>query len=168
MKAKKSYSLYLIILIDKYNKLYDDEALRDRLILEAKRKWDITRKDFNGWNNYVIKRHPQSKWESTEYKEIKKNPDLLDLYNFISKMNEKAKDMGYLDNRVQSTFLPFIRKGTAESMAWDFSLSAVKNFGARLTARADDIGYGSINEITGATENAIPKYYTFDFSADTE
>ena len=83
-------------------------------------------------------------------------------------MNEKAKDVGYLDNRVQSTFLPFIRKGTAESMAWDFSLSAVKNFGARLTARADDIGYGSINEITGATENAIPKYYTFDFSADSE
>jgi len=154
--------------IDKYNKLYDDEALRDRLILEAKRKWDIGRNDFNGWNNYVIKRHPQSKWESTEYKEIKKNPDLLELYNFISKMNEKAKDIGYLDNRVQSTFLPFIRKGTAESMAWDFSLSAVKNFGARLTARADDIGYGSINEITGATENAIPKYYTFDFSADSE
>ena len=50
----------------------------------------------------------------------------------------------------------FVRKGTAEGMAWDFSLSAnVKNFGGRLTARVDDIGYGSINEITGATENSI-------------
>ena len=154
--------------IDKYNKLYDDESLRNKLILEAKRKWDISRQDFNGCNNYVIKRHPLAKWESAEYKEIKKNPDLLALYDFISKMNQKARDMGYLDNRIQSTFLPFVRKGTAEGMAWDFGLSAVKNFGGRLTARVDDIGYGSINEITGATENSIPKYYTFDFTADTE
>ena len=165
---KKEANAILQREIDKYNKLYDDESLRNKLILEAKRKWDITRQDFNGWNNYVIKRHPLAKWESAEYKEIKKNPDLLALYEFISKMNQKARDMGYLDNRIQSTFLPFVRKGTAEGMAWDFSLSAVKNFGARLTARVDDIGYGSINEITGATENAIPKYYTFDFTADTE
>ena len=83
--------------IDKYNKLYDDESLRNKLILEAKRKWDISRQDFNGWNNYVIKRHPLAKWESAEYKEIKKNPDLLALYDFISKMNQKARDMGHLD-----------------------------------------------------------------------
>ena len=165
---KKEANAILKREIDKYNKLYDDESLRNKLTLEAKRKWDITRKDFNGWNNYVIKRHPLAKWESKEYLQIKQNPDLLALYNFMSKINRKATDVGYLDNRIQSTFLPFIRKGTAEGMAWDFSLSAVKNFGGRLTARVDDIGYGSINEITGATENAIPKYYTYDFTQDNE
>ena len=165
---KKEASEILNRELDKYNKLYDDESLRNKLILEAKRKWDITRKDFNGWNNYVIKRHPLAKWESKEYLQVKQDPDLLALYNFMSKINRKATEVGYLDNRIQSTFLPFIRKGTAEGMAWDFSLSAVKNFGGRLTARVDDIGYGSINEITGATENAIPKYYTYDFTQDNE
>ena len=154
--------------IDKYNKLYDDESLRNKLILEAKRKWDITRQDFNGWNNYVIKRHPLAKWESAEYKQIKQNPDLLALYNFIAKINEKAKDVGYLDNRIQSTFLPFVRKGTAEGLAWNMNVSALLNWAGKLTARADDLGYGSINELTGATENAIPKYYTYDFTQDPD
>tara|TARA_R100000742_G_C4279688_1_gene105374 strand:- start:5402 stop:10270 length:4869 start_codon:yes stop_codon:yes gene_type:complete len=154
--------------IEKYNKLYDDESLRNKLILEAKRKWDITRQDFNGWNNYVIKRHPLAKWESAEYKQIKQNPDLLALYNFIAKINEKAKDVGYLDNRIQSTFLPFVRKGTAEGLAWNMNVSALLNWAGKLTARADDLGYGSINELTGATENAIPKYYTYDFTQDPD
>ena len=150
--------------IDKYNKIYDDEQLRNKLILEAKRKWDITRNDFNGWANYVVKRHPQSKHESKEYLDIKKDPILFDLYNFLIKINNKARDVGYLQNRIASTFLPFVRKGTAESMAWNFNLRAVSNFADRLRARVDDVGYGSINEITGETENAIPIYYTRDFT----
>jgi hypothetical protein len=52
----------------------------------------------------------------------------------------------------------------AESLAWDFSLSAVKNFGTNLTVNADDVGYGSVNELTGELENSIPKYYTYDFT----
>ena len=42
------------------------------------RQYDITRKDFNGGDNYIIKRHPSSKWYSEEYKEIEKDPELAD------------------------------------------------------------------------------------------
>jgi len=151
--------------ISKLKRMYDeDEDLREKLIYEEQRKWDISREDFNGFNNYVIKRHPLAKWESEDYKRIKKDADLLSLYNFITKMNSKAKDAGYISNKVSSTFLPFVRKGMAESLAWDFSLSAIKNFGTNLTVNADDVGYGSVNELTGELENSIPKYYTYDFT----
>ena len=150
--------------IDRINKTYEEGELKEKLILEEQRKWDISRSDFTGWNNYILKRHPLEKWESKEYIELKKDKDLLNLYNFISGINQKAKDVGYINNAVQSTFLPFVRKSMAESLAWDFSLSAISNFGANLTTRADDIGYGSINELTNELENSIPKYYTTDFT----
>lgn len=151
--------------IERIKKLHDEnEELMERLILEEKQKWDIDRKDFIGWTNYIIKRHPLPKWKSEQYKQLEKDPDLLELYNFISEMNQKAKSSGYISNKVASTFLPFIRKGMAESLAWDFDLSAVMNFGKNLQIQADDVGYGQTNELTGELENAIPKYYTYDFT----
>jgi hypothetical protein len=151
--------------IERIKKLHDDDAdLMERLILEEQRKWNIDRKDFIGWNNYIIKRHPLTKWYSEEYKSLLKDPELLELYNFISEMNQKAKSSGYIGNQVASTFLPFVRKGMAESLAWDFDLSAVMNFGKNLQIQADDVGFGQVNELTGELENAIPKYYTYDFT----
>jgi hypothetical protein len=154
--------------LKRIDKTYDDGELKEKLMEDERRKWDVNRPDFNGWSNYVIKRHPLEKWESQEYINLKKDPELFQLYNFISAINSKAKDVGYIDNRVQSTFLPFIRKSMAESLAWDFSLSAINNFSANLSARADDVGYGSINELTGELENSIPKYYTTDFTKTEE
>ena len=151
--------------IERIKKLHDDDVdLMERLILEEQRKWDIDRKDFVGWNNYIVKRHPLTKWYSEEYKNLLKDPDLLELYNFISEMNQKAKSSGYISNQAASTFLPFVRKSMAESLAWDFDLSAVMNFGKNLQIQADDVGYGQVNELTGELENAIPKYYTYDFT----
>ena len=137
---------------------------KERYILEAQRLWDIDREDFNGFNNYVIKRHPKDEWFSEEYLEIQKDPDLLALYNFITKYNEKAKDIGYINNMVAKNFLPFIRKSMAEQLVWDNKLSVMSNFYGSLQARTDDTGYGNINEITGELQNGIPKYYTYDFT----
>lgn len=151
--------------IARIEKLHDDDPeLMERLILEEKRKWDIDRKDFTGWNNYIIKRHPLEKWYSQEYKELLKDPELLELYNFISEINQKAKSAGYISNQVSSTFLPFVRKSMAESLAWDFDLSAIMNFGENLKIQAGEAGYGQVNELTGELENAIPRYYTYDFT----
>ena len=151
--------------IERIEKLHDDNPdLMERLIREEKEKWDIDNKNFIGWNNYIIKRHPLAKWESNEYKELKKDNDLMELYNFILEMNSKAKESGYIANKVASTFLPFVRKSMAESLAWDFDVSAVMNFGKNLTIQTEDVGYGQINELTGELENSIPKYYTYDFT----
>jgi len=142
----------------------EEQETREELILQEKQRWDITRKDFNGWDNYIIKRHPKDTWLSDEYKNIAKDPNLLELYNFITNFNQKAKEVGYIENKVASVFLPFVRKSMAESLAWDGSLSAIQNFSNNLQLKADDVGFGKFNEITGELENSIPKYYTYDFT----
>jgi len=161
--------------LDKIKKDHkDDDELRAKLMLEERKQLDITRKDFTGWNNYIIKRHPvtktnangkvESKWFSEEYKNIEKDPDLLELFNFVHKMNDQAADAGYIQNKIQSTFLPFIRKSMAENLSWNFSISSVMDFGSSLSVRAEDVGFGSVNSLTGEMEYSIPKYYTYDFS----
>jgi hypothetical protein len=137
---------------------------KEKAISQESRKYDITRKDFNGWNNYVIKRHPASKWESADYKKIKSDPELFALYNFISKINKKANEEGFIQNSVSSFFLPFVRKTMAESLVWDGKLSVMDNFYQSLKINPDDVGYGKFDEITGKMENSIPKYYTYDFT----
>ncbi len=142
-----------------------EEAIRDAEIKKIKRQYDIDRQDFNGWNNYVLKRHPQDKWLSEEYITISKDQDLLDLYNFIVRFNEeKAKEVGYIQNTSAKTFLPFIRKTMAEEMAFDNAISPIKRAQEALELKAEDTGYGRINAVTGELENGIPKYYTHDFS----
>ena len=148
---------------EKTGNLYYPKYIQEQ-ILEAKRKWDIEREDFNGFNNYIVKRHPLPKWESKEYIALKKDKPLFDMYNFITRINEKANQIGYISNQVGMTFLPFVRKGTAEQLAWDMTISPVKQFANALAVQADDVGYGNINELTNEVENGIPKYYTYDFT----
>ena len=148
---------------EKTGNLYYPKYIQEQ-ILETSRKWDIEREDFNGFNNYVVKRHPLPKWESEEYIALKKDKPLFDLYNFITRINKKANEIGYISNMVGMVFLPFVRKGTAEQLAWDMTISPVKQFANALAVQADDVGYGNINELTNEVENGIPKYYTYDFT----
>jgi hypothetical protein len=141
-----------------------EQDQREKYILEAKKELDIDHPEFNGWKNYIIKRHPLNKWYSQEYKNILANPDLLELYNFIVKFNEKANDIGYIQNQVSKTFLPFIRKSMAEQLVWDNKLSVMDNFYKSLQLNPEDVGYGEFNKVTGELENSIPKYYTYDFT----
>lgn len=142
----------------------EEELTRISEIKKIEQQYDIERKDFNGWNNYVIKRHPLPKWYSEEYKNILKDDSLLELYNFIVKFNEKAKDVGYINNNIAKVFLPFVRKTMAEQLAFDGTISPVMKFQQELELKAEDTGYGNINEVTGELENSIPKYYTHDFT----
>ena len=143
---------------------YTDANLIDKLIIEEEKKYNINDIDFNGFSNNIIKKHPKDDWISEEYIKIQEDKDLFELYTFISETNQKANEIGYIQNKVKNTFLPFIRKGFAESIAWDFSLSAVKRLTDDLTVRPDDIGYGAIDDLTKEVVNTIPKYYTHDFS----
>jgi hypothetical protein len=140
------------------------KAMKKKLIEEVLQKYDITRAGFTGGDNYIIKRHPLPKWYSKEYLEIEKDADLAALYRFVTEFNDKAKDIGYIENSVSKTFLPFVRKSMAEQISFEGILSVMDNFGNSLKMKVDDVGYGNINKITGELENSIPKYYTHDFS----
>lgn len=140
------------------------EGIKDSEIIKVRRQFDIERIDFNGWDNYILKRHPLEKWLSEEYKTIAKDADLLELYNFIVGFNDKAKDIGYIQNTAAKTFIPFVRKTMAEELSFDNSISPIQRLQDAVELRADDVGYGSINQVTGELENGIPKYYTYDFT----
>lgn len=142
----------------------DQTTRRDIEIDKVKRLYDIDYFGFNGWTNTLLFKYPLDKWLSKEYKEISKNPDLLELYNFIVEYNEEAKNIGYLQNNYYSTFLPFLRKGMAEQLSWDQSISPVRNFQKAFELNPEDIGYGERDVITGELINTIPKYFTYDFT----
>lgn len=146
--------------IDKANQLIE------RLIEQEKKKWDLYHPEFNGFDNYVIKRHPLEKWKSNEYKEIEKDADLLELFNFIHSVNNEASDIGYINNKIATTFLPYIRKGMAESLAWDFTLPPISNWSDALTIEQDAMGYGKYNQLSGEFENGLPKYFTQDITKE--
>jgi hypothetical protein len=161
--------------IERNNLGKDDEAVKRRkyLIEKESRKWDIDRADFNGFNNYVIKRHPLEKWYSQEYKNIKNDPSLVKLYNFIEKLNNIAAEEGYISNMIRKTFLPFIVKTMAEEVAFDGINSGIANFynnlgklGDDLRISTKDVGLGEINQFTQQIENGIPRYYTKDFTKE--
>lgn len=150
------------------SKYASNQDLVQMMIDDEQQKWDIDRKDFNGWSNYILARHPKDKWFSEEYKQLQKDPELLELYNFISEVNNRAKEVGYIQNKVASTFLPFVKKSFAENLAWNFDISQVMNLGNELSIDASTIGYGSINQLTGEMEHSIPRYYTYDFTKEEE
>jgi hypothetical protein len=147
-----------------------EEEYQDMMdeITDVQNEFDTSRNDFSGYDNYVLKRHPKDIWLSDEYKAIDGDPDLKDLYSFIQKVNKISKEVGYIDNTVASTFLPFLRKSMAEEFAFTNPLSAISNFnkqiGNELSINKADVGWGNINEVTGELENSIPKYYTYDFT----
>ncbi len=66
----------------------EEEAIRDRERTKIRKLYDIDRKDFNGWNNYILQKHPKDKWISEEYRVIEKDADLLELYNFVINFNK--------------------------------------------------------------------------------
>ena len=127
-------------------------------------KWDINKPNFRGFSNRILKKHPALHWESKEYLELKKDPELFELYQFISKINTISADVGYIQNGLVATFLPFVRKGMAEGIAWGMTGTNINSWLEKLSVRADDVGFGKINEISGELENGIPKYFTTDFS----
>ena len=138
-------------------------AKKKQLSEQVIRQYDITRKDFDGGNNYIIKRHPLPKWYSEEYKEIEKDEDLRELYKFISEFNEVATEAGYIENNITKTFLPFVRKTMAEGLAWDNVISAIGKFGDSLSIDPNQPG-ANIDAITGEVQNSIPRYFTYDFT----
>ncbi len=142
----------------------EEQEQKDKYIDQAKKELDIDYEGFIGWNNYIIKRHPLAKWYSQEYKAVMADPELLELYNFVVNFNQKANEVGYIQNQVSKTFLPFIRKSMAEQMVWDNKLSVMDNMYKSLQMNPDDVGYGEYNKVTGELENSIPKYYTYDFT----
>lgn len=143
----------------------NDDEKREAAILRVERAWDVDNPQFNGWKqNYLLQKYPLDKWYSDEYKAIQADPELKELYEYIENLNQEASSVGFIEKRIMDSFLPFIKKTVAEKVIEGNVLAPLTNFYDSLKMNPEDVGYGMYDEMTGKLVNAIPKYYTYDFS----
>lgn len=125
-------------------------------------EYNIDSPSFNGWGNFIMKRHikDRAKWYTKEYKDIVNTP-LEELYKLHQEMNKFATDIGYLQGRGGRTFTPFLRKTLTDKMIWGGNVSLVQDWIDDLSVSQNPNVYGETDE-NGNIIPTIPKYYTSD------
>lgn len=137
-----------------------DNELREKAIEDFKSKYDLDRLSSFSKANAYLKRFPNEEQHSAEYKELSKDPYVLELYNRIHELNYKAHDIGMLGT-YWSTFFPQIRKGFVESIAFGGDLkSAWQSVKSGFISEAGDRGY--IDPTTGEPQRKISAKYIYD------
>jgi hypothetical protein len=149
----------------------DNQEENNRRLSNWKKKFDINDPDFFGYDNFIIKKTLKKElWETTEFKKIKENKSLYELWKFWNELNKRSFSSGFLDHRHNTRFLPFILGTTLErTLGGDVnSLKALKgSIADRFSTAADeDMKYSAIDEETGEQKKSIPKFYTQDLSVE--
>lgn len=123
---------------------------------------------FSQDNYYVMRKFPNKKWITEEFKELQKNEPALKFYNFIRKINEKAKEVGYLQKESVRGFLPYIYKSFSEKLANGGTLSFSDWLTNSLTIDENVAGYGDFNELSGRIEDNLPRYFVREIEDESQ
>lgn len=131
-------------------------------------KYDLKTKTSNGWllYNEARKFPKREKWESTEWKELNKpdNSPAKAFYEYIVERNKYYAEIGYLQGKAARKFLPWLRKGFIEGLAFDGATRGVgEQFLRNISLDEAEAGYGQTDPTTGELINVVPKYFTKDF-----
>ena len=185
--AKKDKQFFLNNLdIDKYNTLMeefinksvdtinktefspvesDDIARKKFEIEKIKNAVNINISTFNGYNDYNFRRlFRQAMLEEKNYSADYKNmsPAAKDLWDFMVALNQKAINMGYLQNKGLS-FFPLMEASSIQRlMQTDSLLSEGKDlFKDSYTVKINERqGLSKIDPETGQVERVIPRMFT--------
>ena len=100
----------------------------------------------------------EDKWESKEFKELKKDPVDLEIYNYFKALNQKGIALGYLDNQGEATFIPFEVRSTDIAKS---PLSYLKGYLFDKYAEENEkYDVVKINPLTGQEELSLKRPYT--------
>jgi hypothetical protein len=136
-------------------------------ISQMKRKYDISNKTGAGWFQYnLINKHPNTSWETAQWKELQKTPAAKAFYDYIIEKNNEYADLGYIQKGEARTFLPFVRKGVLEKIIFGGKISVGEQFLRSISIDEGDVGFGKFDPITGRPVNVIPKYFTREIDGD--
>jgi hypothetical protein len=144
-----------------------DDAEKTYRISKLKDSLDITRPTFNGYKDYkfgelVKKTLIEEGHYSEEYAQMAKSQASLDLWNFITALNDEAAALGFITNQGTS-FLPLIEATVLEKLAQskDLALTSKDIFTDLYTVRVDEEQtYSATDKETGEIRKQIPKYFT--------
>ena len=131
-------------------------------------KYDLKTRTSNGWLIYdEVKKFPRrEKWESAEWKELNKpeNAPAKAFYDYIVERNKYYAEIGYLEGKAARKFLPWVRKGFIEGLAFDGATRGMgEQFLRNISLDEAEAGYGQTDPTTGELINVVPKYFTKDF-----
>jgi hypothetical protein len=153
---------------------------------ERKKEWELNKmkKAYNtssttsaGWLQYnFIKRFPKvEKWQSQEWKELFKkdaagnyvNKPAVDLYNYIRKVNDDYRSIGYLGRGEERVFLPWVRKSLVETLMSGGRVNLFEQFLKSISVDPNsEVGLGKMDQYTGKPIDEIPKYFTTEIKED--
>lgn len=144
-----------------------DSDIREYRITKLRDSLDINRESFNGYQGYqfayifnrVMKEEDHY---SDEYKQVAKNPAALKMWEFYTKLNQMAREMGYIDRKGLS-FFPLVEATIIDKFAQtsDVKFQTKDLFKDLYTTRDyEDIAFSKIDPETGRLKKSIPKYFT--------
>ena len=167
--AKRYIDTNLKVLDETKYSLDNEEDTRIREIKKAalRNSIDINRDKFNGYTNYeFIRMYKQSLIEeghySKEYEQMAKNEAALNMWNFLTALNQKGKDLGYLEDKGIS-FFPLIEATTLQKFGQTSNLlDETKDFfkGLYSTRINEEQNFSKTDPETGEVRKQIPKYFT--------
>lgn len=141
-------------------------AQKEFRIKKLKDSLDINRPTFNGYEGYAFSYlfNQVMKEEghySKEYEQMRKSEAALAMWNFFTALNQKAKDLGYLEDE-GSSFFPLIEATTLQKFGQrkDFLAQSSDFFKELYTTQVDERqAFGVKDKETGKLTKQIPKYF---------
>jgi hypothetical protein len=152
-----------------------NDYIRNGRIKRLRNSIDITRKDFHGYNEYLFNHIFRQVVQADnhlyeDYKRMSQSKAALDAWNFFTAMNEKARDIGYIDKQGMS-FFPLVEASIVDKF------KQTSNMGTEFKDFFKDLYSVKVNEEqfyskkdseTGEIKKSIPKYFTKKGNMATE
>ena len=140
---------------------------RENRIRKLKDELDITRDTFNGYSGYQFdylfsKTMKEEKNLSPEYKNMVRSDAALKMWEFMTALNEKAIEMGYLGNR-GSSFFPLMEASLIQkvSNSGDILKESKDFFGDMFTTKINEENkFSKLDPETNQIRKKIPTYFT--------
>jgi len=144
-----------------------DSDIREYRIKKLQDSLDINRDSFNGYKGYQFayifnRTMKEEDHYSEDYKQMSKNPAALKMWNFLVSLNQKAREMGYIDRKGLS-FFPLVEATMIDKIVQtkDVAFQAKDLFKDLYTTRDyEDVSFSKIDPETGRLKKTIPKYFT--------
>jgi len=144
-----------------------DDDIRQYRIKKLKDSLDINRETFNGYKGYQFtymfnRTMKEEEHYSEDYKNLMKSPAALKMWQFYTKLNQMAREMGYIDRKGLS-FFPLVEATIIDKFAQtkDVTFQTKDLFKDYYTIRDyEDVAFSKIDPETGRLKKGIPKYYT--------
>lgn len=144
-----------------------DSDIREYRIKKLQDSLDINRESFNGYKGYQFsyifnRTMKEENHYSEDYKQMAKNPAALKMWEFYVSLNQKAREMGYIDRKGMS-FFPLVEATIIDKLAQtkDVKFQAKDLFKDLYTTRDyEDVSFSRTDPETGRLKKSIPKYFT--------